>query len=185
MDIIKFKDFDLKVVSHTFLLLILAVSGNWISETFPCQLQSFLTKNMYAKQLVILFIIYFAIGFTSVSEVVPIKKIQKSFILWIAYLIFTKMDLKYSLLVISIFIITNIVVDYINYYKVENSKKKNNDNNKKIVLLKKIKNYLLITILAFMFIGFGIYFREEYNDHSKNFNIYKFIFGIIKCGANK
>jgi hypothetical protein len=183
MDIIKLKDFDLKTVFHTFLLLILAVSGSWIGETFPCQLQAFLANNMLAKQFIILFIIYFGIGFSSSSELSPIKKIQKSFILWLAYLIFTKMDLRFSLLVIAIFVISNIVIDYINYYKEISKNNNNNNNNKKILLLNKIKNYLLIIIIAFMIIGFSIYFMKQYKDHSKNFNMYKFIFGIAKCGG--
>ena len=49
-------------------LLVLAVAGNFVAETLGCKTQKLLSENMYAKHLVILLILYFAIGFTSSDE---------------------------------------------------------------------------------------------------------------------
>ena len=40
-------------------LLILSVSGNYIAETLSCSTRYILTHNMLAKQIMILFMIYF------------------------------------------------------------------------------------------------------------------------------
>ena len=45
-------------------LLVLAVAGNFVAETLGCKTQKLLSENMYAKHMVILLILYFAIGFT-------------------------------------------------------------------------------------------------------------------------
>jgi len=64
-------------IMNGVLLLILAISGNFIAETLGCKTQKLLTENMLAKHVVILFIIYFSLGFASESNPNPIDFIKK------------------------------------------------------------------------------------------------------------
>ena len=73
-------------------LLILAVAGNFVAETLGCKTRKLLTDNMYAKQVIILSIIYFAIDFTNDQAAAPKDTFINTIIIWIAFLMFTKMN---------------------------------------------------------------------------------------------
>ena len=53
-------------------LLILAISSNFLAETLGCKTQKSLSENMLAKHFTILFIIYFALDFSSSRSNNPI-----------------------------------------------------------------------------------------------------------------
>ena len=59
-----------------FILLIRSVSGNYIAETLSCSTRYILTHNMLAKQIMILFMIYFTINFTSDTVIEPVKQMK-------------------------------------------------------------------------------------------------------------
>ena len=71
-------------------LLILSVSGNYIAETLSCRTRSILTHSMLAKHIMIMFLIYFTINFTSSEVVHPFTQMENAFYIWIFFLMFTK-----------------------------------------------------------------------------------------------
>ena len=159
-------------------LLILAISGNFLSETMGCQMQKLLTNNMFAKNIIILMVIYFALGFASdQTNPHPLDIIKQTLLIWVFFLIFNKMDVYYTAIVAFLLFSILLCKDYLKYYKTENEK----ENNEKIVYLEDIVDKIVIVTLLITIVGFFIYFSKQRSDHSDSFSYTKFILGSPKC----
>ena len=158
-------------------LLIVAVCGNFVAETLSCQTQKLLSENMFAKNFIIIMIIYFAIGFTSDIIINPLMLLYQTIIIWVFFIFFNKMTLPFTITsFIGLFGII-FINNYIKYYENEDKNK-----NKDIILsLEKINEYLLIFICITILIGHGMYFSKQYNDYYKDFSYITFLFGKNKC----
>jgi hypothetical protein len=164
-------------IMNGVLLLILAISGNFIAETLGCKTQKLLTENMLAKHVVILFIIYFSLGFTSESNPNPIILLRNSVSIWVLFLLFTKMSLNFNIFVFGLVVLYHFINTYINYYSNKDKKKYK----KEIDNYNKILNYLKYLIIGSLIVGFVLYFNKQRNDYSKNWSTFNFIFGVNKC----
>ena len=156
-------------------LLIMAVSGNFAAETLGCKTQKLLSENMIAKHIVIILIVYFAIDFTSGESNTPSEVMILSGTIYLLFILFTKMDITFTIIVFSLLIITYVITNYINYYK------ENNEMNIDIIRLEKIRNYLYAFIIILILIGFILYLIKQKREHSKDWSSLKFLFGITKC----
>ena len=159
------------------LLLILAISGNFIAETLGCSSQRLLSENMLAKHIVLLFIIYFSLGFASNENINPMNLLQNSIAIWVLFLLFTKMQLHFNIFVFSLVVLYHFIDSYINYYSSKDKKKYK----KYIDRYNKILTLLKYIIIGSLIIGFVIYFNKQRKDYSKNWSSFKFIFGVNKC----
>lgn len=158
-------------------LLILSISGNFIAETLSCQMQKILTHNMIVKQLMILFMIYFTIDFTTSENVYPLHQLKGAFGIWLFFLMFTKMNIYFTITAFILLALLYVCKNFENYWK----KKKNEKKLKYIVDKSKIiEKLMILTVL----IGFISYFIKQHNDH-KNFSFLKFILGKEHCDHNK
>ena len=160
-------------------LLILAVSGNFLAETLGCQTQNLLKNNQLVKQILIFFVIYFTLGLSSEKPVNPMKELKFAFTIWILYIMFTKTNLFFSLIVFTLFTINFIIQNYINYYQ----SLKNNNKKQLAHKLTKIHNIINTIIVILLIIGFIDYFLKQYNDYKKDWSFLKFIFGKTECAS--
>ena len=91
---------DLEDTLKGVFLLVLAVAGNFIAETLGCKTQKLLSENMFAKHFISIFILYFAIGFVnSDSPQHPVTVMQTAAVIYTLFLLFTKMNLTFTLIV--------------------------------------------------------------------------------------
>jgi hypothetical protein len=164
-------------IMNGVLLLILAISGNFIAETLGCKTQKLLTENMLAKHVVILFIIYFSLGFASESNPNPMILLRNSVSIWVLFLLFTKMSLNFNIFVFGLVVLYHFINTYINYYSSLDKKKYK----KEIDNYNKILYYLKYLIIGLLIVGFVLYFNKQRNEYSKNWSTFKFIFGVNKC----
>ena len=159
-------------------LLILAISGNFLSETMGCQIQKLLTNNMFAKNIIILMVIYFSLGFASdQTNPHPWDIAKQTLFIWVFFLIFNKMDVYYTTIVTFLLFSILLCKDYLKYYITENTK----EHNEKIVYLEDIVDKIVIVTLLITIVGFFIYFSKQRSDHSESFSYTKFILGSPKC----
>lgn len=158
-------------------LLVLAVAGNFIAETLGCKSQKLLSENMYAKHFISVFILYFAIGFVNSEEPEHPTNIMKSaLVIYLLFILFTKMDITFTLIVFSILAATYILSTYIDYYK--SISPEENELIEKLEYTQKMSYNLMIGLIL---IGFGLYFRKQYKDYYKTWSTSKFLFGVNKC----
>lgn len=161
-------------------LLILAVSGNFISETLSCKTQKILKQSMYAKHFVILLILYFAIHFTKTKQNMhPLRMFLLALTIYLFFLLFTKMNIYFTTIVIFLICICLVVSTFIDYYD-----KKKNDNQQTIILLQKCFQLVYFLTMFITLIGFINYFTVQYKDHKSHWSTMKFLFGVIECTGN-
>lgn len=157
-------------------LLILAVSGNFVAETLGCKTRELLTDNMLVKQIIILSIIYFAIDFTT-QHSPPIETFANTLVIWVAFLMFTKMNETFTAICFLLLLIGYILASQRDYLKKNEKKNKKQINNYKSYI-----KFVMTLFTILLIVGFVLYFIKQRNEHKKTWNILKFIFGVHECG---
>ena len=161
-------------ILYGIFLLIMAVSGNFVAETLSCQTQRLLSSNMYAKNIVVLMIIYFTLGFTDESAH-PLVLARQTILIWVFFLIFNKMHIKYSVLTLGMLFFVLILKNVADYYSNYNGYGYFNS-----ILTKNVKIFFLITCIIVLY-GFIKYFIEKKQEYKDEFSYKYFIFGKQSC----
>jgi len=167
-------------------LLILAVSGNFVAETFGCRTQQFLRENMIAKQVIIYSIIYFALSFTSEGHPYPIDLAKQSAFIWLVFLLFTKMSLTFTIIAFVLLACIYVIQSFILYYREQaknesKNQKKYEETIQRFYVLEKNATILVVVTIV---IGFLLYFMKQYNEYYKTWSTINFIFGVKKCKSS-
>lgn len=172
---------------HSVFLLMLAVSGNFVGETLGCKTQYHMTNNMVIKQIIIFFMIYFTLIYTSKKDVNPINSLKNAILIWILFLMFTKMNLRFTTISAVLLCILYVTGNYLEYYQNQGKKLKKNQVAEKKKLKEKEQNmktarhYLLIASGAVLVSGFTFYYFDKRREYGESFNTLKFIFGVENC----
>jgi len=170
----------------SILLLVLAVSGNFVGNTLSCKTQYHMTNNMYLKHILLIFITFFTLNYTTTENENPINQIRRAFMIWICYLLFSKQNVTFTGLSVGILFLTYMMDTLSVYYqknsedtKLEETYKK--ESKDKADLLNKYKNYSFIIGILTIIIGFFIYMQAKYKEYGNDFDIITFIFGKTTC----
>ena len=91
-------------------LIMLTIVGTTVENTFSCQTLRLLHNNSFAKQIVILCLIYFTIDFTDDKESHPLETLKSTLLIWVCYIVVSKQTLHFT---IGIFVL--VVVLYISH----------------------------------------------------------------------
>jgi hypothetical protein len=170
---------------RSVLLLVLAVSGNFVGNTLGCKTQYHMTKNMYVKHIVLLCIIYFTLSFTNDKFNNPVEIFKNTLLIWLAFIIFTKQNITLTAISAFLFFSTYILHTFTDYYnnKLKETKDKNeiNNLNKKLKNITYLRNITWIAGFIILIIGFISYLKEKKDEYKNDFDITKFLFGIEKC----
>ena len=158
-------------------LLILGMAID--SGTLGCKTQKLLSQSMLAKQSIIVMTIYFALDFGSDSTQSPYKNLAVTVGIYILFLMFTKMNIYFTLSAFSLLALVYFINSNINYYK-DDSKQKN-----VVKDLQVVKTMLYLLIIGLIIPGFIIYYLEQRKDHGNGWDPLKFIFGVINCASLK
>ena len=181
-------------------IFLLIISGNYLGNLFPCQVQYQFENNMYLKHFLGFFTLLFFVILTlpekydeegnKIPEFRYLGEIIKICgFLYIFFLILSKTPYYIWLIV---FILTAIVyllelkkTDFVkeNIDESEDSKKKETDlfGIKNIAQINNIQNKLTFLGLIISIFGFFIYMGEKKFENKGKFNYLKFIFGSTKC----
>ena len=157
-------------------LLVLAVAGNFIAETLGCETQSLLTNNMYAKQFIIVAMIYFATAYSSTSVVDPAHHMKQTLFIWALFLMFTKMNVEFTVAVFGVLIMLYVSHQYMDFY---NKTKQHEKYNRVAVMADGLEKVAFVLLL----VGFGLYANKQWHEHRKTFSPLKFIFGVKTCAS--
>lgn len=165
------------------LLLVLSVSGNFLAETLGCQSQKVL-ENMFAKHILIFFMIYFTIDFTQRDQNIinPLVNVLKALLVWILFHLFTHMNIIPTFIVSAILMVLFFISNYRHYIdkKIKQDKKNKNLENLDYSL-KLSQKILFVIMILIIIIGCISYYLEKRREFGRGFKILKFIFGVKKC----
>lgn len=159
-------------------LLILGVAGNFMAETLGCNTQKLLSTNMFAKHAITLLILFFAIDFTSGEPKPPHVTLKLTFVIYILFLLFTKMNMQITIAIFILIISTYVVTLYLDYYNNYDKKERNTSMINNLEYVRKIL-YIIITVL--IVIGFVLYLIKQRKEHAKDWSSIDFLFGKLKC----
>ena len=162
-------------------LLILAVSANFVGNLLGCKTQKLLTDNILAKQVVLVFLIYFTVDLTSDKVIHPLETMKYTLLLWIFYLLFTRMNMIFTMILFILLLMMYVMNNYKEYLV-----SLNEDENKEMIeMIDQIVQMIPIVIVVLLVIGFGMYFMKQRKEHKKNFKYLTFFFGSKKCDSIK
>lgn len=168
-------------IIKSLLLLLISISGNFVAETLGCKSQYVLTKYMFVKEIIIALTIFFTLSYINDKTIHPIDNLKYTILIWIIFIMFTKMNIYMTILSLLLFIFNYILYIYIEHYR--ENKIKNRDIIEKLEKIYYFINNLNISIIIF---GFISYFISHYkNIGTSSFKITKFLFGINKCNSMK
>ena len=156
---------------RAILLVMLAVCGNFVAQTLGCGTQKLLSRNMAFKQLVIVFMIFFSLGFAE-RNMEPTKSLIFASVIYIFYIMFSKMELTETIMSVGLLALTYVLRTYISYY---GSKGINLD---KAEIVTKI---LVVVIAMVIFSGFTRYFVRQRREHIHEWSTKTFLFGLDEC----
>lgn len=168
------------------LLLVLAVSGNFVGNTLGCQTQNIMTNNMYLKHALIVFITFFTLNYTAEENENPTKQMTRAVGIWLCYLLFTKQNLMFTSLSAGLLCAAYVIDSFSKYYQTILDSKKStleitNELQSKVDSLNQNKNYAFNAGILVIGLGFVLYMRDKYNEYGSNFNLLTFIFGKTNC----
>ena len=173
----KYKPYHMNdIYTKGLLFLALTVMGNFVAETLGCSTQKLLNTNRIAKLAVIFFLIYFTLNLTSDidgKQMHPFKELGMTFILWFAFLIFTKTAVI-SKSIVFLCLCLQYLLGNFNKYFIDNNI---SDYNHIIAVIDKS---LIVIIFITTIIGFLKYVQKQNQQHSK-FSWYKFFIGVDNC----
>jgi hypothetical protein len=178
------------IVDGIFLLL-LAISGNFLAETMGCSIQKLLSTNQYAKHFMIFCIIYFTIDYSDTENPNPSGKLYKSLIVYVFYLLSSKVHLNVAITIFFALVIFYILNSYKKYFidimdnDDDDDDSQNASLNRYIYNIDNFQKILLIFVSIITPLGFLLYFNEKKIEYADTFNYAKFIFGAVKCKSLK
>ena len=133
------------------------------------------------------FIIYFTIDYSDAAVEAPYIKLTKASLVYVFFLLFTKMDLKPTILVFVLLFVIYLTNSYKNYYEAtfkknkKPTKEETTGHKKQINDLTNMQQTLMGIVVIVILAGFFMYFREKKVEYKDSFDLKKFIFGVVKC----
>ncbi len=95
------------------------------------------------------------------------------------FIMFSRMNLNFTILVFSLLLLIYIVSITIKYLETTNPE------HERLTDLYQIRNNLYNVVFSLIIIGFTLYFLKQRKDHKKNWSTLKFIFGKRVCDSMK
>ena len=144
-------DTDLIILTVSIFLIYLSLSTGFLSSLLGCQIYRFTNNNMYFRHFILILFIYFAFDITSkFNEFLhPLITFVLSICIYILFILFSKMTLFYTILVLFLIIFIAIINKFKRYYNhtLSDDEKKLKDS---IVILNEIEN-LIILLYSFQY----------------------------------
>jgi len=162
----------------SILLLYIAMCGGFTGDIFGCRVKQMLVNSLYAKHLMLIFMIYFTVILTSDDIISPIDNLSKAIKVWIFYLMFIRLNLTFTIIVFIQFVSLFIIDEYVNYYT---KKESDNIDAEFLEKIKTFTKYFEWIIGGTTIIGFIIFLVHRSRKRGKQFNILDHLLGDMKC----
>jgi|UniRef100_A0A6C0IR97 hypothetical protein len=185
--------------SHVFIkalfLLLLSISGGFTSKTLGCGTQKAF-QNMTTKHIILFALIYFTLDISESGDappIHPIVQLQQSFFLYVAFVLFTKMDFFFTMISFGLLCLSYVIGNYVshldyNINKLQQTKKDANGDDKTINEYQILKNqskkyqmYANYISVGVLIIGCVSYLIKKKKEYGSRFSYVTFFQGVQKC----
>jgi hypothetical protein len=157
----------------------LIISSNFMINLFGCRIQYLFTHNMYLRHLLGFFVVYFFVSLDEPSSIIPLhptKRMLFSLLVYIWFLITTRMSITFWIP----FIVLLTLVYVVQIYKEYETKQKTPDD-VKIERMRKAQLYILGFVGLLTIIGFIHYLGGKKYEYGNKFSYRRFIFEKPSC----
>lgn len=181
-------DTSLKGPIDSIFLVFLAIMGSVGFKLLGCPLQDLLQNNVWARQITYFIVILFTTSFLDDGKKPPIQHFKDAFLVYLFLIVFTKMTVKYTVIVFFLILSIYVVHIYMKYYNNKISDQNKSDDNYYNGLIKKldsISTYILYITVIILIIGFSSFIIHKKKQYGSKFNFLKFIFGVRSCKEQK
>lgn len=173
---------------YALFILVLIISGNYIGELLPCQVQAELSDNILLKHFFAYLTLFFFVGLTD-SEIAEKgfgTLLFKTMLIYFVFLIFIKNNVTYFQ--INLFLLG--ILYLVNYVRLELKAKYDDEDtdddtkNKlegQINALVTTSNVIWIISLIILIIGFLVYMGQKKCEYYGSFDYGTFFFGKASC----
>ena len=173
---------DLIILTSSIFLIYLSLSTGFLTSLLGCQIYNFTNNNIYFRHFILILFIYFAFDITSKFNnfLHPLITFILSLCIYVLFILFSKMTLFYTILVLFLIVIIAVINKFKRYYNntlSDNEKKLQNS----IITLNEVENLIILLILSTILIGSVKYYFFKKKEYGKSFNYITFFFGNIKC----
>ena len=167
------------MIIKALFLLILSISGNFLAKMFSCQTQKLLS-NMYTKHLLLYFLIYFTLDFSSKDkQAAPGRLAGKALFIWVLFHIFSRTDIEYTIISFAILSIIYVLGNYKDYFNDHMEDEKEKQRLEKILSTSQMILFAIVLMLQFK--GLIEYYFEKKKEYGKKFKLLEFFVGHSKC----
>ena len=173
---------DLIILTLSIFLIYLSLSTGFLSTLLGCQIYRFTNNNIYFRHFILLLFIYFAFDISSTfnTYIHPLITFIISLCIYLSFILFSKMTLFYTLIVLSLIILIGVINKFKRYYNntlTDNEKKLKTS----IVKLNKLENMIIILIIMCIMTGSMKYYFIKRKQYRNKFNHLRYFFGYLKC----
>lgn len=165
-------------IINVVLLFYLLIGANYLGDLYSGQTRDFIKSNIYIKHLIALSIILIITRYvTNVYD--PQKLIIYSIAAYLLFILSTKLDLIWNILVICLLIV---------YFLIDTKFKQNNDNiqiDQSLSIVQKetminnmnqLKSIIIYCVIVTILIGGIFYLDKKANKFTENFDVAKYVF---------
>ena len=178
-------------------LLLLSISGGYVSQTLGCGTQKAF-QNMTTKHMILFALIYFTLDISENPDQAPIhpyEQLKKAVILYIGFILFTKMNLYYTMIAFVLLCISYVIGNYIknldwHINNINKKQKRTQDEDKTLSdyeLLKKqttnYQKYMNYAVSGILIVGSLSYLLKKRKEYGSRFSYITFFQGVNKCDS--
>ena len=179
------KDLEANLPISSLFILFVIIGGNYMSELFPCRLQTFLSKDMLAKHALGFFTLLLFVELTNSSgddDGIGWKTtFTRSLFLYIWFVFTTTMEPSVFFFLIILLALLYVLRLYISKL----STKANPVDIKIVAKLRKLETALYYSCISVTMFGVIAYYGRKKNELGKDFNISKFFIGKVDCKGTR
>lgn len=158
---------DITNLSNGLLLFYIAIATNFIADLYSKPLRKFLKNNRFMHHLIGYLVLLYSISYTT-FRTDWMNIFLFTFIMYVWFILTTKMDLIFTLLVVLCLAIGFVFNTHLNEHKdAENNEKKT---------LHKYEKYIIYVAIGITIIGTGKFLFEKYTKFGSKFSVVKFLF---------
>lgn len=172
---------DLKTILSSVFLILLGMTGNYSDKLLGCKLQKILDTNIYAKHIMLIFIIFFTLDFAQKNNIHPMEKVKVALSIWFLILLVNKMNIE--LILLAAFTLAGMYVNniYIKYYTQKDEESATTDNELLLDILRKFDLMMKYFFVIIVVCGSVHYFVKKRTEYKDTWNTLTYVLGVVKC----
>lgn len=165
-------------ISKVLLIFYILIANNYTQDLLGKQFRSFLEENRMMQHIIAFILLLVIINlFSGINN--PEKLLAFSFIGYTWFILSTKLDIQWNLIIIMLLFIGFLYESSINEYEMKIEKDENLSKKIKKNIIDKdtrYKIYIGIIILIVTIIGIAFYNNKKHEQYGGGFDMQKFIF---------